>query len=73
MVHIGGMEKAQPAHERQPESDAERKSRLAREAALIAKADTDVAAGRVVDFADVEAWVESWGTADELPSPKPRS
>jgi predicted transcriptional regulator len=56
----------------QTESEAERAARLAREAALIAEAESDVAAGRVVDFAEVEAWVESWGTPNELPRPRPR-
>jgi predicted transcriptional regulator len=28
--------------------------------------------GEAVPAADVKAWVESWGTPDELPSPTPR-
>jgi hypothetical protein len=28
--------------------------------------------GEAVPGEDVEAWVESWGTANELPPPKPR-
>lgn len=31
----------------------------------------DVAAGRVVDGDAVHRWMRSWGTADELPMPKP--
>ncbi len=31
----------------------------------------DVAAGRVVDGEAVHRWMRSWGTADELPTPKP--
>ncbi|MCZ8061833.1 ribbon-helix-helix protein, CopG family [Silanimonas sp.] len=31
----------------------------------------DVAAGRVVDGEAVHRWMRSWGTADELPAPKP--
>lgn len=29
----------------------------------------DVRAGRVVDGEEVMRWIESWGTADELPPP----
>jgi len=28
--------------------------------------------GEAVPFNEVEAWVESWGTAKELPRPQPR-
>jgi predicted transcriptional regulator len=28
-------------------------------------------AGRVVSHAEVTKWLNSWGTADELPCPKP--
>jgi predicted transcriptional regulator len=28
--------------------------------------------GMAVPSADVDAWVESWGTANELPQPQPR-
>jgi hypothetical protein len=31
----------------------------------------DAEAGRLVAHADVVAWVESWGSADELPMPEP--
>ena len=40
-------------------------------AAGVARGRADVAAGRVVDGKDVAAWVDSWGTAQELPQPKP--
>lgn len=30
-------------------------------------------AGLLVPHAEVEAWVESWGTSNELPQPKPRA
>lgn len=29
-------------------------------------------AGEGVPWAEVEAWMQSWGTPDELPAPKPR-
>jgi uncharacterized protein (DUF433 family) len=43
--------------------------RLSREAALIAEADADIEAGRVVDSAVVKAWIDSIGTERELPVP----
>lgn len=51
------------------ETEVERRSRLAREAAMIAEADADVAAGRLVDEADVDAWIDSLGTDHELSVP----
>lgn len=52
-----------------PDSDARRQRRLAREAEMIAEADADVAAGRLVDSAKVKAWIDSIGTAHERPVP----
>jgi predicted transcriptional regulator len=49
--------------------EAERQRRHAWEAAMIAEADADVAAGRLVDEADVDAWIDSLGTDHELPVP----
>jgi predicted transcriptional regulator len=49
------------------ETDAERQRRVAWEAEMIARADADVAAGWVVDSAEVRAWIESTGTGCELP------
>ncbi|HEY1932381.1 MAG TPA: hypothetical protein VGG99_10245 [Acetobacteraceae bacterium] len=66
------MDTRQPKRSEPVEGEVERTARLAREAELIAEADADVAAGRVVDFAEVEAWVESWGKPNELPRPRPR-
>lgn len=43
----------------------------AHEARLDAEADADCAAGRVVPHAEVVEWLESWGTPNELPCPKP--
>ncbi|MDH4742517.1 antitoxin [Sphingomonas sp. CBMAI 2297] len=42
---------------------------LAAEAAADARADADSAAGRIVDHAEVAAWLAKWGTADETPMP----
>jgi predicted transcriptional regulator len=71
-AYTQSMDTSRPRQQHEAETDAERTARLAREAAMIAEAEADVAAGRVVDFADVKAWVESWGTPSELPRPRPR-
>jgi predicted transcriptional regulator len=55
--------------DRCPETEAEREARLAREAKMIAEADADVAAGRLVDSTKVKAWIDSIGTENELPVP----
>ena len=51
------------------ETEAERQDRLAWEAEGIAKALASAAAGRVVDEAEVDAWIDSIGTDHELPVP----
>jgi hypothetical protein len=51
------------------ETEAERRSRLAWEAAGIAKARASVVAARVVDSAKVKALIDSIGTSHELPVP----
>jgi len=40
---------------------------------MIAEADADLAAGRLVDEADVDAWIDSLGTDHELPVPYAKS
>jgi predicted transcriptional regulator len=47
----------------------ERQARIAWEAAGIAEARADVASGRLVDEAAVDAWIDSIGTEHELPVP----
>ncbi len=39
---------------------------------MIAEARAQVARGEVVDFEDVEAWIDSWDTPQEKPRPLPR-
>jgi predicted transcriptional regulator len=51
------------------EADAEQQRRIAWEAEKIAEADADVAAGRLIDEADMDAWIDSLGTDHELPPP----
>ena len=41
----------------------------AAEAAAEARALGDIQAGRVVDHAEVAAWLEKWGTPEEKPLP----
>jgi predicted transcriptional regulator len=52
-----------------PETESGRRRRLTREAKMIAEADADIAAGRLVDAAEVDAWIDSAGTDHELPVP----
>lgn len=40
------------------------------DAELIAEAEADIAAGRVISHEAVMRWVRSWGTENELPPPK---
>jgi predicted transcriptional regulator len=54
------------------ETEADRQRRISREAAMIAAADADIAAGRTVSEAEVDAWIDSLGTDHELPPPYPR-
>ncbi|SDA12451.1 antitoxin [Sphingomonas sp. NFR15] len=49
-----------PIYER-PNTDAE--------AAADARARADIAAGRVIDHAEVMAWLSKWGTPQEVPAP----
>lgn len=42
----------------------------AAEAAADARAEADIAAGRVVSHEAVSRWLLSWGTANPLPRPK---
>ena len=52
------------------ESAVAKQRRLAPEAELLAEAFADVAAGRIVDEAEVDAWIDSLGTDHELPLPR---
>ena len=40
------------------------------EAAADARADADIAAGRVISHEAMKRWLLSWGTPDENPAPK---
>ena len=54
------------------ETEAGRQCRIAYEAGLIAEARASVAAGRLVDSAEVKVWIDSIGTDRELPPPYSR-
>ena len=43
----------------------------AEEARLDAKAEADMEAGRFVSHAKVVRWLQSWGTPNKLPRPRP--
>jgi predicted transcriptional regulator len=64
------MDTPHSVHPPEPETAAERR---AREAKSIAEARASAAAGHVVSFEDVEAWVNSWDTGHELPKPRTRA
>ncbi len=53
-----------------PETEAEWQRRLAWEAEMIAEADADIAAGRLIGEAEIDAWIDSIGTGHELPPPR---
>ncbi len=54
------------------EAEAERRARLAWEAARIVEARADLDAGFYVDGNDIDAWLGSIGTDHELPPPPTR-
>lgn len=37
---------------------------------MIAEAEADVAAGRLIDESEIDAWIDSIGTKNELPPPR---
>jgi predicted transcriptional regulator len=49
--------------------EADRQRRIAWEARMIAQADASIAAGRIVDEAAVDAWIDSIDTDHERPVP----
>jgi hypothetical protein len=51
-------------------TDTERQRRHTWEAERIAEAHADIAAGRLIDEAEIDAWIDSIGTDHELPPPR---
>jgi predicted transcriptional regulator len=62
--------KSENLHTLRRDAEADGQRRLAWEVAMIAEADADIAAGRLVDEAEMDAWIDSIGTEQELPVPK---
>lgn len=60
------------APDARPETEDERRARLAREAKGIADAEASLAAGLYVDADEIDAWIDSIGTDHELPPPPTR-
>ena len=56
----------------QPETAEARRLRIAREAVLIAEARAELDAGFYVDSDEIDVWIDSIGTANELPPPPTR-
>ena len=54
------------------ETEAERQRRLAWERERIAEAEASIAAGLIIDAAEIDAWIDSIGTDHELPPPQAR-
>jgi predicted transcriptional regulator len=63
--------KLEPGANAHPGTAADRCGQIAREAALIAEADAEIAAGLFVTEAAVDAWIDSIDTDHELPVPSP--
>jgi hypothetical protein len=63
--------RAGDAPQLQAENEVVKQRRLAREASDLVLARASAAAGRVVDSAQVKAWIERIGTYHELPVPTP--
>jgi predicted transcriptional regulator len=53
------------------EAEIDRQRRVAHEAKLIAEADAEIAAGLFVSEEEVDAWIDSLDTENELPVPSP--
>ena len=69
-VYAAAMDKPDPPETN--ETEAERQRRLAWERERIAEADADIAAGLIIDAAEIDAWIDSIGTDQELPPPQVR-
>ncbi len=54
----------------QPEPSLFDEIDIAAEEGADARADADVAAGRVISHKAMKAWLLSWGTREELPPPQ---
>lgn len=54
------------------ETEAEPKAQQAEEDRLLDEAEAEAERVGTIPFEEVEAWIRSWGTPNELPPPEPR-
>lgn len=57
---------------RRPEAEADRRARIEREEAIIARAEADLDAGLGIEDDDVEAWLDALDHDPDVPLPSPR-
>jgi len=69
-MYVAAIDKPDPAETN--ETEAERQRRLAWERERIAEADASIAAGLIIDATEIDAWIDSIGTDQELPPPQAR-
>lgn len=62
-----------PRDDRRPETPAEREERVRQEAAIIAAARADVAAGNGIEDNALEAWLDNLDQNEDAPIPTPSS
>jgi len=55
-----------------PETPEELTTRLSHEAAVIAQAEAEIAAGLVIDGDDLDAWLDQLDIDPDAPMPQPR-
>jgi predicted transcriptional regulator len=58
-----------PGFSERPVPDFSHLSEAERNAALIAEAEADFAAGRCVPHEEVAAWLDTWGKGERVPPP----
>ena len=71
MDYLAAMDTMNPdtGHTAPSETKAARRRRIAWEADKIAEARASADAGRLIDEAEIDAWIDSLGTDHELPPP----
>jgi predicted transcriptional regulator len=63
------MRKPPPGVSEGPASDFKGLTEAERDAALIAEAEADFAAGRCIPQEEVAAWLDTWGKGERVPPP----
>jgi predicted transcriptional regulator len=72
LVRLGTDHEQQPPYVQSPNLNESESEKYRRESAMVAAGLASLAAGRIVDSTDVDAWIDSIGTRDERPIPRPR-